>query len=313
MLNARLRAFSILHFMIGVLLIDKPSGPTSHDVVARLRRTSGERAIGHAGTLDPRATGLLVLVLGGATRLAGFLTSSEKTYEAVIRLGVATDTDDADGQPLGAAAERLPDEAAVVTALDAFRGTFEQVPPAHSAKRVKGVKAYDLARRDRPVVLAPVTVSVRELQFTGLDGSRLEIRVAATAGFYVRALARDLGRRLGCGAHLESLRRTRSGSFSLADALPLGEAERLGPAVAERLIPPAEALPELSAVQVTAFGLERARHGNWLGPEHLAPGAAGLRLGAPGTARVRLLDAAGRLVALAEPRGGALHPIVVLG
>ena len=295
--------------MNGVLLVDKPSGPTSHDVVARLRRATGERAIGHTGTLDPRATGLLPLVLGRATRLASLLSSGDKTYEATICLGVATDTDDADGQPIGAVAA-LPAAGAVLEALDAFRGTFQQVPPRHSAKKIAGRKAYELARRAQPVDLAPVAVTVTALERLSLDGAFLQVRVSAGSGFYVRALARDLGERLGCGAHLHALRRTRSGGFDVASALPLDEAERLGRDLESRLIPAAEALPHLPSVQMTASGLTRAMHGNPLGPTDLegrwVPPAG---VGGP----VRLLAGDGRLVALAHSRGGALHPVTVLG
>lgn len=296
--------------MTGVLLIDKPTGPTSHDVVARIRRTSGERSVGHTGTLDPRATGLLPLVLGSATRLAALLTGGDKTYEAAIRLGVATDTDDADGKPTGPRAGTLPDRAHVERALEQFRGTFEQTPPAHSAKKVGGRKAYDLARRDRPIELKPVTVTVRALELVEVDGDLVRLRVTATSGFYVRALARDLGAALGCGGHLADLRRTRSGGFDVNDAIPLDEAERLGPGLADRLIAPADALPHLSAVRLTESGLRRALHGNPVGPEHLE----GRWLPPPSTpGPVRVLGTDGRLVALAHSRGGALHPIVVLG
>ncbi len=329
--------------MDGVLLIDKPSGPTSHDVVARLRRTAGERAIGHTGTLDPLATGVMVLVLGRATRLAAFLSSGDKTYEAVIRLGLATDTDDAQGRQVGAAASSLPDDVELASALGAFRGTFDQVPPAHSAKKVAGEKAYELARRDRPVILKPVPVTVRLLEVLHRDGDRLAVRVSATAGFYVRALARDLGRRLGCGAHLEELRRTRSGGFDLSRAMPLATAERLGSGLADALIPAADALPDLPAVEVNESGLSRVSHGNWLGPEHLVPARSSLisvartrhpadvrasldTLWASGGGdatedvpdrpdavanRVRVLAEDGRLLAIAEARRGALHPVVV--
>jgi tRNA pseudouridine55 synthase len=293
----------------GVLLIDKPSGPTSHDVVARLRRTSGERSIGHTGTLDPRATGLLVLVLGRATRLAPFLNGSDKSYDATVRLGISTDTDDADGRPIDSPGAPLPDDDAIAAALEAFRGTFEQRPPAHSAKRVQGVKAYELARRAQPVELKPVSVTVRTLEHVARRGDLLELRVTATAGFYVRALARDLGARLGCGAHLEALRRTRCGHLALADAVPLEAAERLGTAIAAQVISPADALAELPAVELTAAGLKRAEHGNWLGPEHLIRGAALT----PDPRKVRLIGAEGHLVGIAESRRGALHPVVVLG
>jgi tRNA pseudouridine55 synthase len=296
--------------MDGVLLIDKPSGPTSHDVVARLRGTSRERSIGHTGTLDPRATGLLPLVCGRATRLASLLSGEDKVYEATIRLGWATDTDDADGQPLGEPAQRLPDDTALHEAANAFHGAFDQVPPSHSAKRLGGHKAYDLARQAAPMTLRAVPVTARSIEITGREGALVHVRVTVTAGFYVRALARDLGARLGCGGHLLALRRTRSGAFDVADALPLGEAERLGPAVAGRAIAPAEALPHLPSVQVTPVGLKRAVHGNALGPEHLE----GRWIPPHGTGGpVRVLGPDGHLVALAHARGGALHPAVVLG
>jgi tRNA pseudouridine55 synthase len=293
----------------GILLIDKPAGPTSHDVVARIRRSSGERRIGHTGTLDPRATGLLPLVLGRATRLASLLSGREKSYEASVRLGWCTDTDDADGEPLGAPAAPVTDAGAIANALDAFRGTFDQVPPRHSAKKVAGRRAYALARQDRPVELAPVSVTVSELALTGADVGRVDLRVTASSGFYVRALARDLGARLGCGGHLEALRRTRSGWFDVASASTLDEAERLGPAVADRVIGPSEALAGLQAVQLTEAGLQRAVHGNPVGPEHLD----GRWVPPSASAPVRLLAGDGWLVALAQSRGGALHPVVVLG
>jgi tRNA pseudouridine55 synthase len=296
--------------MDGVLLIDKPSGPTSHDVVARLRRSTGERSIGHTGTLDPRATGLLPLVLGRATRLASLLTGGDKTYDATIRLGFATGTDDADGAPLGSAVDALPDDAAVDAALARFRGAIEQRPPAHSAKKVGGRRAYELARRAQPVSLSPVRVTVHHLERTGRDGDRVHISVTATSGFYVRALARDLGEALGCGGHLLALRRTRSGPFHVDQAIPLDEAERAGVDVAGRLVSPADALPHLPDVTVTGPGLQRATHGNPLLPEHLE----GRWVPVPtGSQPVKVLDPDGRLVALAHSRGGALHPVVVLG
>src|SRR5262249_38300007 len=155
----------------------------------------------------------LPLVLGRATRLASFLSGGVKTYKAGIQFGFATGTDDADGQPIGAATEAFPAPAAIEDALGAFRGTFDQVPPIHSAKRIEGEKAYELARRDRPVVLKPVTVTVHQLDVIGHEPGRLAIRLAVSSGFYVRALARDLGERLGCGAHLGTLRRIGAGIF----------------------------------------------------------------------------------------------------
>jgi tRNA pseudouridine55 synthase len=293
--------------MTGVLLIDKPGGLTSHDVVARMRRVLGERSIGHAGTLDPMATGLLVLVVGRATRLASLLTGHDKTYDATVRLGRETTTDDAEGEMIGVA-RPVPGEADIRSALDGFRGSFPQVPPAHSAKKVDGRRAYRLARANQPVILKPVTVTVRELTWQGLEDNDVRLRVRASAGFYVRSLARDLGTRLGCGAHLAALRRVRSGSFAIEDALPLAEAEGLGPDAAARLIPPADALPELAAVELTAEGLRRVLHGNVLGPDHV--GGPIPVVGPDGMVRVL---AEGRLVALARPGAGTLHPVVVLG
>jgi len=296
--------------MDGVLLIDKPSGPTSHDVVVRLRQTTGEKSIGHTGTLDPRATGLLPLVLGRATRLASYLTGGDKTYEATLRFGFATDTDDADGRPLGEPAADLPADAAIDEELQAFLGPIDQTPPLHSAKKIGGRKAYDLARNDEPVQLKPVTVTVRSIERLRREGDRVDIRVTASAGFYVRALARDLGARLGCGAHLAALRRTRSGTFDIVSAMSLDQAASLGRDVVTHVLPPAAALPDLLAVRPNEAGLRRALHGNPLGPEHLdgrwLPPATSL-------APVRIVAADGRLIALARSRGGALHPIVVLG
>lgn len=303
--------------MTGVLLIDKPSGPTSHDVVARMRNTSRERSVGHTGTLDPRATGLLPLVMGKATRLAPYFAGSDKTYEATIQFGSETDTDDAGGIVLGSNGSNgsngsggsAPGESLVREALLKFTGTFDQVPPMVSAKRVDGHKSYDLARQNKAVELKPVSVTVRDLELVAVDGALVRLVVTATAGFYVRALARDLGRALGCGAHLAALRRTRSGTFDISQAVPLEDAERLGPAVEKYLISPADALAHFPAVTVNEPGLKRVTHGNPLSPEHLA--GRFVPTAATGQ-KVRILDESGALIALADSRGGALHPSVVI-
>ena len=297
--------------MDGVLLIDKPSGPTSHDVVARVRSVSGERSVGHTGTLDPRATGLLALVLGKATRLASVLSGSDKTYLATVRLGSTTDTDDADGSVTSTSGSR-PDDHAIDAALGQFIGAFDQMPPNHSAKKVGGHKAYDLARRAEPVVLKTAPVTVRSLHRTGRDGDLISLVVTASAGFYVRALARDLGQALGCGAHLDALRRTTVGRFDVAQALPLDAAERLGPALAAHILSPADALGDFPSVTVNADGLRRVLHGNPLSPDHLQGRAIPVAGSAP-SMRVRVLADDGHLLALAASRGGALHPTVVLG
>jgi tRNA pseudouridine55 synthase len=311
--------------MDGVLLIDKPAGPTSHDVVARIRRVAGQPAVGHTGTLDPAATGLLVLVLGRATRLASLLGGGAKTYDAAVRLGVATTTDDAEGTPVGMPSTSLPSLADVIGALEAFRGTYEQLPPRHSAKKVAGARAYDLARRDKPVPLEPATVTVHSLECLGCarepEGevesgepgapcATVRLRMSVGSGFYVRALARDLGARLGCGGHLASLRRTSNGPFRVEAALTLADAERAGRDIEQALWSPSAALPDLAAVTTTDAGLKRALHGNFLAPDHLVePLAPGAGAALP----VKILGPDGRLVAVARARGGALHPVVVLG
>ena len=296
--------------MDGVILLDKPRGLTSHDVVARLRAVTGERRVGHTGTLDPLATGLLPLVFGRATRLASLLAAGDKTYEATITLGQSTDTDDSDGRPIGETKDTTGVAGRLHEILQAFQGTFEQTPPRHSAKKVAGRPAYALARQDRPVALKPVSVTVQALDLIEHAGREVRLRVRVSPGFYVRALARDLGARLGCGAHLSALRRTATGSFGVEDALGLDEAIRLGPALAARLIAPAAALPALPAVVVTAPGLERVRHGNPVGPAHLAGAWAPHDASA---SAIKILTGDGRLAALGRWRGPLLHPVVVLG
>ena len=226
--------------MDGLLLVDKPAGPTSHEVVACVRRALGERRIGHTGTLDPAATGLLPLVLGRATRLARFLSGHDKSYDAVVRFGVATDTYDGEGTSAGPVhSGPRPAREAVDRALDAFRGTFLQTPPAYSAKKIEGTRSYRLARRAKrerersvrscpsrlppalPARPAPVSVTARAIDIRDFDGDTVSLRVECSAGFYVRSLAHDLGAALGIGAHLTALRRTHSGRLSVDDAIGL--------------------------------------------------------------------------------------------
>jgi tRNA pseudouridine55 synthase len=307
--------------MDGLLVIAKPTGPSSHDVVARLRRVLGERRIGHTGTLDPLASGVLPLVIGRATRLARFLSAADKAYDAVIRFGYATTTGDAEGAPTAPAYEGpWPSRDAVERALDGFRGTFRQRPPAFSAKKVEGRRSYHRARllasrgAAAATIDAPpdVEVHLRHAELLALAEQRATVRLECSAGFYVRALAHDLGERLGTGAHLESLVRTRSGGLALADAVPLAVAEDAltGRATAAAaIIPLSRMLPEVTALSLTTEGVTRAVHGRDVRPEDVCQGVAA---GARGL--VRLLDPAGDLVGVAAPKEGTalLHPFVVL-
>ena len=294
--------------MHGLLIIDKPAGPTSHDVVARARRALRTSRIGHTGTLDPLATGVLPLVIGSATRLASLLTGVDKEYVAGIRLGAATDTYDAAGW-VGPAPEppAAIDARVVDAALDEFRGTFDQMPPAYSAKKIGGVPAYKLARRRTPVQPAPVEVTVHGLTLEGYAEGLALVRVTASAGFYVRSLAHDVGQRLGCGAYLESLRRVRAGSYPETSATALADIEREGIAAGRWIVPLDQLLPEIPAVVLSERAVKRAEHGNEIAAEDSSV------TGLYPSAKYRLLDSTGRLIAIAEARpGGLLHPVTVL-
>ena len=206
----------------GLLLVDKPSGPTSHDVVAVVRRGAGEKRVGHAGTLDPLATGLLVLCLGAATRLSEYLLEKDKTYVARVRFGVSTNTYDAQGE-VTATSDALPTREQVEAALQHFRGAIQQRPPAFSAIKRGGQKAYDLARRGEAVELEPRSITIYQLQITDWSLPECSLAVTCSAGTYIRSLAHDLGQALGCGAHLTALRRTASGHFRIDEAVALDD------------------------------------------------------------------------------------------
>jgi tRNA pseudouridine55 synthase len=302
--------------MDGLLVIDKPAGPTSHDVVARLRRVLGETRIGHTGTLDPAASGVLPLVLGRATRLARFMSSASKRYQAVVRFGQATDTHDAQGIPIGERSfAALPPRDAIDAALDAFRGTFAQQPPAFSAKKIAGRRSYETARAGRnpsalsaaPALPAAVTVTVHELLITDVGEDCVGLRVHCSSGFYVRALAHDLGARLGIGAHLASLRRTESAGLTLAQAVPLAAAERSRDDALAAILPLERMLEELPSLELTDQGVERATHGQDVKAAEVARGTWS------SAGNVRLFSPRGELVGIAErAASGALHPCVVL-
>jgi tRNA pseudouridine55 synthase len=245
----------------GVLPVDKPVGVTSHDVVASARRALGERRIGHTGTLDPFASGLLLLCVGEATRLAEYLTGMDKTYEAAARLGAETDSGDPDGSML-ATSEGWRDVSreALDAALAAFRGAIEQLPPSLSAKKVDGVPAHRRVRRGEEVTLHPQAVTVHEITVTAFAPPDVQLRVRCSSGTYVRALARDLGQALGVGAYLTALRRTAVGSFAVGDALGLRELEDR-PRVEGAFLAPLDALRHLPRCTVGSTSATDLAHG----------------------------------------------------
>lgn len=283
-----------------VLPVDKPEGPTSHDVVSVARKALGERRIGHTGTLDPFASGLLLLCVGKATRLAEYFSGLDKSYEAEARLGVRTDTLDRDGR-IVAESEAWRDMAddAVETALAGLRGDILQVPPQYSAKKVDGERAYRRARGGRTVELPPVPVTVYELELTDADLPLVRFRVRCSSGTYVRALARDLGEALGVGAHLNGLRRTAIGAWSVDDALSVDELD--DPArVSEVAVDPLAALGHMPTLVVDDEAAGRIAHGQAV---PLADVEATAEEGEPVA-----VAHAGALVAVGQARDGVLRP-----
>jgi len=310
-MSGKNRKIDPVSFPDGVLVVDKPIGPTSHDVVTLARRALGVSRIGHTGTLDPMAGGVLPLVVGRATRLAQYLTAGLKDYEATVAFGRTTDTYDAVGNVLTTSSDR-PTRAQLDAAIAAFQGTFEQTPPAFSAKNIDGARSYTLARRPGMATVLPkaVTVTVERLEVLSFDGESARLSMRVGAGFYVRSLAHDLGTALGMGAVLETLRRTRSGDFDLRHAVPLAEVLQLSrEALADRVIPFDQLLPEVPSVVLREGIPERVKNGLEVGPNDVS-GAMGEISGL-----VRLLGPDGRLVGLAKPgkTPGFLHAAVVLG
>ena len=293
--------------MNGVLVVDKPVGPSSHDVVAVARRSLGIIRIGHTGTLDPQASGVLPLVIGQATRLAQYLSGSDKEYEAVIRFGVVTDTHDAAGEVTGESGV-APARGEIDAALRQFTGTFDQTPPLYSAKMVDGERSYVRARAGKPVQAAAVAVTVHALELLSYEAPRARVRVRCSAGFYVRRLAHDLGAAVGVGAILDGLVRTEAAGFRPDDAVPFATLAGAPRAELGTMIRPMEVLlTEVPSMTLTDEGLQWAVHGRNLGPgQFVAPLPALPPL-------VRLLGPGGRLVGLADPAAapGFLHPAVV--
>ena len=292
--------------MDGVIVLDKPAGISSHDAVQQLRRITGVRKVGHLGTLDPLATGVLPLVIGKATRLSQFFLGHDRSYEAEIRCGFATDTFDREGWPTTEPVEVVLNAAEVESALERFRGRFSQTPPPVSAKKVGGKPAYKLARRGQEVELEPVEVEVYELELMKVAGDRLTVRVRCSAGTYLRSLAHDLGSELGCGAHVTELRRTAVGEFDLSMAWTLGRLQELRDEgrLSEALVPATAILPEIPARRVDAAAAGRIAHGRDF-QVAVPPEEQPVR-------RVKAIGPDGRLLAIGEIRlPHTYHPIIV--
>lgn len=280
--------------MLGALLIDKPAGPTSHDVVRQVRKAVGTRAVGHTGTLDPFATGLLVVLVGRATRLARFIEQQDKTYRATLRLGVETDTEDRTGRVVSRFEGEWPSLHAVRAALEGMLGQQDQRPPAYSARKVAGERSYRLARRGEDVVLAPRRITVTEMTLLRYEAPDIEFRVRASAGTYVRSLGRDIGAALGTGGHLDALRREAIGALRVEEAIALGALE---PGIGLRDV--RSVLEHLPARELGELEAEAVRHGR------------GIEAPADGDGDVVLLRQ-GEVIAVARHEAGRLQPSVVL-
>jgi tRNA pseudouridine55 synthase len=292
----------------GVIVVNKPTGWTSHDVVAKMRGIAGTRSVGHLGTLDPIATGVLPVMVGQATRLARYFDKSEKAYEAVVRFGFATTTYDREGEPTTPVTEVQVTAEQIEACLISMRGDIAQMPPPVSAKKIGGVPAYKLARKNLPVELAPVPVSIYELTLQSLEGDRARLKVRCSAGTYIRSIAHELGAALGCGAHVEALVRTASGSFTLAQASTLEELQALKAAgrLCEALLPMAELLPQFPAVFIDDLTVRQVRQGRDFTVSAFRSNA--------GSEHVKAIGPDGSLVAIgciALPH--VYHPVVVFG
>jgi tRNA pseudouridine55 synthase len=291
----------------GAIIVDKPEGWTSHDVVGKLRRIAGTKRIGHLGTLDPIATGVLPLVIGTATRLARFYTASEKIYETVIRFGFATDTYDRAGVPVADPVPVTLDRDRLERELVRYIGVIQQVPPPVSAKKIGGVPAYKLVRQNKPVELAAVEVEIYEARLMSVETDTASLLIRCSSGTYVRSIAHELGQALGCGAHVHALRRTRSGEFDIAQSRTIEalEALRAEDALLQVLIPAAELLPAFPLVRVDPLTAGQIRQGRDFhsSPFHVPRNSK----------HVKAVDEYGSLVAIGELRAPNLyHPSVVM-
>ena len=293
--------------MDGVIVVDKPAGWTSHDVVAKLRRLAQERSIGHLGTLDPLATGVLPLIAGRATRLARFFTANDKRYEATVEFGITTDSYDRDGEVTATSPGFSLEREQVEAALADFRGTFLQTPPVVSAKKIGGVPAYKLARRKIDVAMKPVEVTVFSLELLELDGVRARLRIHCGGGTYVRSIAHDLGQKLGCGGIVETLRRTSSGDFTIEQARTMPELQALSEAgdILSAVIPAARLLPQFPSERVDVITAGHIRQGRDF---RVSPFRS-----RPDTKFIKAVNGDGELLAIGQAKMPNLyHPILVL-
>jgi len=291
----------------GAIVVNKPEGWTSHDVVAKVRRLAGTRRVGHLGTLDPMATGVLPLVLGNATRLAQFYMRNDKVYDAVVGFGYSTDTYDRDGAPTSPVTQPEIRPEQLEPLLDAFRGTIQHLPPPISAKKIHGKAAYRLARKHIPVELAPVEVTIHSLELVSCQGAEARLLVHCSAGTYLRTVAHELGMRLGCGAYLKALVRTRSGDFTLEQARTIEALAELAreDRLIEALIPGRDLLPEFPCEVVDNVTAGHIRHGRdfRVSPFRVRRGAR----------YVKALTQDGELIAVGEAKLPNLyHPMLVL-
>ena len=279
--------------MNGIFIIDKPGGMTSHDVVQAIRKKFRMSKVGHLGTLDPMATGVLPIAVGQGTRVAQFISNSPKEYEGEIRFGFATNTYDREGVPTS---EERVLEGDVQEAMRAFTGAFEQVPPPFSAKKVGGVPAYKMARKNRAIELSPSPVEIQTFELLALEPPRMKFRVVCSPGTYIRSLAHDLGQRLGCGAHLTSLRRTRSGDFRIVEAVELGKLSASDLISVDRLV------EFMRRIEVSGVDESKVAHGN---PIRVESEPAPSRL-------ARIFNKKGQFIAVASVENGWVLPRLVL-
>jgi tRNA pseudouridine55 synthase len=292
----------------GVVVVNKPTGWTSHDVVAKMRGIAGTKSVGHLGTLDPIATGVLPVMVGQATRLARYFDKSEKAYEAVVRFGFATTTYDREGEPTTPVTEVCVTADQIEACLAPMRGDISQMPPPVSAKKINGVPAYKLARKNQPVNLTAVPVSIYELTLLWVEGDRIRIRVRCSAGTYIRSIAHELGVALGCGAHVVELLRTASGAFELRHAHTLEDLQALKEEgrLREALLPMAELLPQFPPAYIDDVTARQVRQGRDFSVSAFRARA--------GSEFVKALGPDGELVAIGKiALPHVYHPVVVFG